>query len=136
VDISQEALSLAKENAARLSAELQFHLADLLPDSDLRWNAILANLPYIPSAEIPGLSREVKHDPHTALDGGPDGLDLIRKLIEKMPVALHPGGLLALEIGSGQHEALTPLLQANNFRDIEALADYQGHIRFLIAKYG
>jgi release factor glutamine methyltransferase len=136
VDVSGAALELASENATKLSAGVAFLSGDLLPQDVAPFDAILANLPYIPGHEIPGLSREVQRDPVTALDGGPDGTAIIRRLIECAPAALAPGGLLALEIGAGQHETLSDCLGHHNFRDIEALPDYQGHIRFLFAKHG
>lgn len=136
VDLSGQALELASENATKLSANVDFLSADLLPPGLEPFDAILANLPYIPGSEIPGLSREVQKDPVSALDGGPDGTGIIRRLIQSAPAALAPGGLIALEIGTGQHETLTDCLAHHNFRDIEALPDYQGHIRFLFAKHG
>lgn len=136
VDLFPQALELASENATKLSAEVDLLSADLLPPGMAPCDVILANLPYIPSGEIPGLSREVQKDPVSALDGGPDGTEIIRRLIQSAPAALSPGGLMALEIGTGQHEVLTDCLTHHNFRDIEALPDYQGHIRFLFAKHG
>jgi len=136
VDLSPDALELAAANAAKLSAKIEFLASDLLPAGKDPFHAIVANLPYIPSEDIPGLSREVQKDPLTALDGGQDGTSIIRRLIQTAPPALLPGGLIALEIGTGQHEALIACLDHHNFRDIEALPDYQGHIRFLFAKNG
>ncbi|MEX1119769.1 MAG: peptide chain release factor N(5)-glutamine methyltransferase, partial [Terrimicrobiaceae bacterium] len=136
VDVSHEALELATANAAKLSATVHWISSDLVPAGGPSFHAIIANLPYIPSAEIPGLSREVQKDPLAALDGGEDGTTIIRRLISSAPSALHAGGLLALEVGTGQHEALVSCLEHHNFRDIEALPDYQGHIRFLFAKHG
>ncbi len=136
VDLSPEALSLAAENATKLSATVELAVSDLLPDVAAPFHAILANLPYIPAGDIAGLSREVQKDPLSALDGGQDGTTIIRRLIQSAPAALLPGGLVALEIGTGQHEALIECLAHHNFRDIEALPDYQGHIRFLFAKHG
>ncbi len=136
VDLFPEALGLAAANAAKLSANIDFRASDLIPAGTTPFHAILANLPYIPSDEIPGLSREVQKDPFTALDGGEDGTTIIRRLIETAPTALPPGGLIALEIGTGQHQGLIECLEHHNYRDIEALPDYQGHIRFLFAKHG
>lgn len=136
VDLQAEALSLAAENATRLGAAVEWQLADLWPPGMDRVDAILANLPYIPTAEIGTLSREVQHDPPSALDGGVDGMSLLRKLIASAPERLRANGLLGLEIGAGQSDALVGQLGAHNFRDIQALADYQGHTRFLFAKHG
>ncbi len=136
-DISPEALALAKENAELLGiSTVKFLEADLLPPShgeESRFDLITANLPYIPSAEIPTLSREVQHDPLLALDGGPEGLDLFERLIPLAAGRLTPGGHLLLEIGKGQEEAVMECLRRYNYRDIVALPDYQGVLRFVEA---
>ncbi len=136
-DISPAALSLARENAARLGAgRIAFHECDLLPPGDDRHHLITANLPYIPSGEIPGLSREVRHDPLLALDGGEDGLDLIRRLVPATGERLLPGGRLILEIGAGQDGEVAACLAGHNYRDIRPLPDYQGVLRFIEAVHG
>lgn len=136
-DISPEALSLARENANLLGVDRLFlQEADLMPPGEGRFDLITANLPYIPSAEIPTLSREVRHDPLAALDGGADGLDLVRRLAPLAAVRLNPGGHLLLEIGMGQADAVTDCLAGHNYRDIAALPDYQGTLRFIEAVHG
>lgn len=137
-DISPEALALACENIRRhsLDGRLQPRLTSLLTGIPGRFNVIAANLPYIPTGEIPGLSREVGHDPKTALDGGPDGLDLIRELAVQAVHALEPGGLLALETGIDQATATTAWLATQNYRDITIERDYQGVQRFVFARHG
>ena len=137
-DISADALALARENAARhsLDSRIAFQQSDLLSGIEGTFDIIVANLPYIPSEELPGLSREVRHDPSTALDGGADGLALIARLIEEAPRVLAPGGLLALEIGIGQSVAAINLLAGKNYRDIAPHPDYQKIERFLIARHG
>lgn len=137
-DISPEALSLAKENAILLSIDrITFHEADLLPPPEAgTFDLITANLPYIPAAEIAGLSREVRHDPILALDGGPEGLDLIVRLAPLALERLTSGGHLLLEIGIDQSEAVMACLAGHNYRDIKALPDYQGIPRFIEAVKG
>ena len=137
-DISPEALSLAKENAILLSIDrITFHEADLLPPPEAgTFDLITANLPYIPAAEIAGLSREVRHDPILALDGGPEGLDLIVRLAPLALERLTSGGHLLLEIGIDQSEAVLACLAGHNYRDIKALPDYQGIPRFIEAVKG
>jgi len=136
-DISPEALSLARENASLLGTDrISFQEADLLPPGEELFDLITANLPYIPSAEIPTLSREVQHDPLLALDGGADGLDLVRRLAPLAASRLIPGGHLLLEIGMGQSEAVSECLAGHNYRDIVALPDYQGTLRFIEAVHG
>lgn len=136
-DISPDALSLAKENASLLGTERVLFLeSDLMPASEVRFDLITANLPYIPSIEIPMLSREVQHDPLLALDGGPDGLDLIRRLVPLAASRLTPGGRLLLEIGMEQAETVMDCFAGHNYRDITALPDYQGTLRFIEAVHG
>ena len=137
-DLSPDALALAAENAARhaLTDRIVFHQADLLPPDDARFDLIIANLPYIPAEEIASLSPEVRHDPASALDGGADGLDLIRRLIDTAPDRLAPGGALLLEIGLGQADAVNTLLSARKFRDISVRPDYQNIPRFAVGFHG
>jgi release factor glutamine methyltransferase len=138
VDISDDALSLARENAERLglSARIQFVKADLLDGVNGPFDAIVANLPYIPEQERASLSREVLHDPAVALFGGDSGDELIRRLIDQAPDRLRAGGLLALEIGVAQSEPLASLLARKNYHDIESKNDYSDVARFLFARYG
>ncbi|MFA7343458.1 MAG: peptide chain release factor N(5)-glutamine methyltransferase [Terrimicrobiaceae bacterium] len=137
-DASPEALALAAENAARhnLGGRVHFVQSDLLSNISGPMQVVVANLPYIPRAEIGQLSREVRHDPVLALDGGEDGLDLIRRLVAGAPGILSPGGLLALEIGHDQSQRVRGLLEAHNFRDISPRRDYQNTERFIIARHG
>jgi len=137
-DLSPDALALAAENTARhaLTDRIVFHQADLLPPDDVRFDLIIANLPYIPAEDIASLSPEVRHDPSSALDGGADGLDLIRRLIETAPGRLAPGGALLLESGLGQADAVNALLSARKFRDISVRPDYQNIPRFAVGFHG
>jgi release factor glutamine methyltransferase len=138
VDISDDALALAHENAERLglSEQVQFTKSSLFENLDERFDVIVANLPYISMQDRHLLSREVRHDPAVALFGGEGGDEIIRELIEKASFRLRPGGLLALEIGVGQSEALLELLAQKNYHDIESKTDYSGTPRFLFARYG
>lgn len=137
-DLFPAALSLARENAARhqLGDRIAFFRSDLLAATSDTFAVIAANLPYIPTADISSLSREVQKDPLTALDGGPDGLALVERLTAEATSRLAPGGLLALEIGHDQAERVTALLAANNYRDIAAHRDYQDIQRFVSARHG
>ena len=136
VDVSDDALALSRENAARLglAKRVAFSKGDLLDGVAGEFQLIVANLPYIDSAAVPSLAREVRHDPLLALDGGADGLSLIRRLIES--ATRHLRGLLALEIGYDQSTRVCDVLAAHNFQDIRPLADYQGRQRFVFATYG
>ena len=136
-DLSPEALALASENASLLGVNrIAFQEADLIPENFGTFDLITANLPYIPSAEITTLSREVQNDPLLALDGGRDGLDLVRRLSRMAHDHLNPGGHLLLEIGKGQSEEVMTCLAGHNYRDIIALPDYQGIPRFIEAVKG
>lgn len=130
IDIAPGAVAIAQQNAKRLGldARARFLVCDLFPPPEDGWfDAILSNPPYIPSEDIPSLMPEVRaHDPLRALDGGADGLDFYRKLAEQAPQHLKSGGFLALEIGQGQADAVTALLQGAGFDDITVLQDYAG----------
>ena len=136
-EISATALSLARENAARLEmAHVQFVQGDLLQGARGSFDVIVANLPYISRNDRGQLAPEVLRDPEIALFAGERGDEFIRRLIEEAPPHLRPGGLLALEIGLGQSDPLCYFLQTKNYRDIEAKKDYAGVIRFLFARHG
>ncbi len=138
IDISDEALSLAQENANRLGLgeRVRFWKSDLLQNVAGSFDLIVANLPYVSTQERPTLSREVLRDPEIALFAGPHGDELIRRLISQAPSRLRPGATLALEIGLGQAEGIINALADKNFSDICARKDYQGTGRFLFARYG
>src|SRR6266567_2356872 len=138
VDLSDEALALARKNAERLglSARIQFAKSNLLAQVDGVFDLMIANLPYISTQDRHLLSREVLHDPEIALFAGAKGDELICALIEQAPPHLRPGGLLALELGIGQAEALSELLTQKKYHDIYSKNDYSGVTRFLFARYG
>ena len=138
VDISEDPLALAGENAIRLglSGRVQFRKGDLLENLDERFDLIVANLPYIATRGRHTLSREVLHDPGVALFAGPRGDELAGELIEQSRTRLRPGGMLALEIGLSQSEALLSALAEKNYHDICSKNDYSGVTRFLFARYG
>ena len=138
VDISEDALALARENAARLGLSdwVRFFKSNLLEDVDGNFDLIVANLPYIAAQDRHTLSREVLRDPEVALFAGGQGDELVRALIEQAPARLRPGGMLALEIGLGQSEAFLSILAEKNYRDICSKNDYSGRARFLFARYG
>jgi release factor glutamine methyltransferase len=106
---------------------------DLLPDEPPLFDVIVANLPYIPSGEIAALSREVRHDPVAALDGGPDGLDLVRRLIESAKTRMNPGARMFLEIGHDQSEQAAGLFGQHGYSEPVITKDLQGAARFVSA---
>jgi len=108
-DASPEALGLARENAVGhgLADRMVFVEADLLPPVvEPPYAVVCANLPYVAAGEIVGLARELAFEPRSALDGGPDGLDVIRRLLDRLPDALAPGGVALLEIGADQETGI------------------------------
>lgn len=109
-DISAEALDVARRNGSRhnVSGRIDFLHCDLLPDDSPRFDLICANLPYIPSATLHGLAVYGR-EPSLALDGGADGLDLIRRLLDVAPQRLSPGGMMLLEIEASQGLAVLSL---------------------------
>lgn len=136
-DLSNNALALASENAARHEVgRIAFHEADLIPPGEGKFDLIIGNLPYIPANEIASLAPEIRHDPLSALGGGSDGLDLIRRLIDTAPDRLASGGALLLEIGAGQADAVNTHLTARKFRDISVRSDYQNIPRFAVGFHG
>jgi len=138
VDISNDALTLAQENAARLNLaeRVRFLKSNLLENVEGVFDVIVANLPYVSTQERHTLSREVLHDPEVAVFASTRGDELVRELIAQAPSRLRPGGMLALEIGMGQSEALLSTLAEKNYRDIFSKTDYSGVTRFLFARYG
>jgi release factor glutamine methyltransferase len=138
VDISEDALMLARENAERLDLADRVRLlrSNLLEAVQPGFDLIVANLPYVSTEDRQNLSREVLHDPEVALFAGARGDELVRQLIAQGPSWLRPDGMLAMEIGIGQSETLVAVLVEKNYRDILAEKDYSGVIRFLFARYG
>ncbi len=131
VDLSKAALSVAMDNARRhgVSDAITFLQGDLfapLAKRETLFDVIVSNPPYVPSDILGGLSPEVKdYEPHLALDGGPDGLDIVRKIISDSPAYLRIGGWLFLEIGDGQgKEVLKELEKAEIFKHISLVRDH------------
>ena len=129
-DISKPALELTKRNALRHSAVVKTACSDLLDgflqqDSE-RFALIVSNPPYIPSDVCDNLQPEVMRDPRLALDGGADGLDFYRRIAADAPNTLLPGGVLLLEIGSDQGEAVRNILSAAGFGNIRVFKDDAG----------
>lgn len=141
LDVSGDALALARRNAARHQVEtrITFHHGDgftALP-GDARYDLIISNPPYIATAEIETLQPEVRDfDPRPALDGGADGLDFYRRLATGAGRFLTPGGRIMLEFGDGQDDAITPIFSTENWIVEAVLADYSGRNRIFIARRG
>lgn len=138
VDISAEALKVAKFNAAKFHVDdrAEFFCGDMFkPLKGKIFDAIVSNPPYIPTNDIKNLQAEVKNEPKLALDGGIDGLNFYRRIISDAPNFLTAGGLLAVEIGINQAETVKNLIAADkNFTDAEIFRDLSG-IERVIAAY-
>ncbi len=139
VDIAAEALAVARGNAERhqVTERIEFVAGNLgkpliAQGLEGKLDALVANLPYIPTADLNGLQREVQFEPRMALDGGADGLDLFRQLLQQAPVILQPGGLLAIEFGIGQAIALSGILDLSIWESPVVIKDYAGLERHLI----
>jgi release factor glutamine methyltransferase len=135
-DLSAEALAVARENAAALGATLELLEGDLfapLPAGQ-RFDAIVSNPPYVPTGELVGLSREVRREPAMALDGGPDGLALLRRIVAGAPRWLAPGGTLLLEMHESHAEPLPALCREAGFANAEARKDLAGLWRYVVAR--
>lgn len=132
-DLSTEALTLAKENAIRLGARIHFCQGDLLQPLPEPAHLIVANLPYIARDEWATLMPEVGHyEPRLALDGGDDGLAVIRRLLTQAVSRLHPHGILLMEVGARQADAVRHLARASFPQArIGFIRDYAGHARVL-----
>jgi release factor glutamine methyltransferase len=141
VDLSPAALEIARTNAARLGVtdRVHFDLGEWWEPLDrLRGqiSGMVSNPPYIPSETVLGLQPEVvRHEPHLALDGGVDGLDAMRMLVDRAPAYLQPGGIWLVEMMAGQGEAVRDLLMhQGSYTDIQIIPDLAGHDRFVQAR--
>ena len=132
-DISEDALTVARENAYRLGAyNVAFRHGDLFAALEgasrllsTTFDLVTANPPYIPSGDIPGLMPDVRDfEPRVALDGGTDGLDLVRRIVETAPRYLDVDGVLAMEIGAGEAADTQAILSSAGFRDVAVARDY------------
>ncbi|MCJ7753851.1 MAG: peptide chain release factor N(5)-glutamine methyltransferase [Thermoanaerobaculales bacterium] len=132
VDRSPAALAVARRNAKRSGVELKTWVGDLTSAVEPPWDLVVANLPYIPTADLGSLSLEVLRDPPSALDGGADGLDLIRRLIADLGRLLRPCGGAILEVGDDQADAVSRLAGAEGLAVARRLRDPGGAERVIV----
>ncbi len=134
-DLSEDALELARLNTSRLGLEAQVKLlrTDLFEKVTGEFDLIVANLPYIPSAEIARLSVEVRRDPAMALDGGGSGLVIVERFLKEAPAHLRPSSRIALEVGHDQGHRTAALCREAGFATAEVRADLCGVERFVFA---
>jgi release factor glutamine methyltransferase len=140
-DCSQEALALARRNAERhgVTDRISFHQGDLynpLRGLEGAFAAVVCNPPYVSSDQLEHLPREIRfHEPLVALDGGPDGLDVIRRIVLEAPSFLAAGGILALEVGAGQAPSVEQLIVSTKaFRETWVVEDYARIERVVLAE--
>jgi len=138
VDISPGALEVARANARRNGVEnrIDFIESDLFEAiKNKKFDIIVSNPPYIPHEEIPLLQREVAvYEPRLALDGGKDGMDFYRRIINEGDKALNPGGILAFEVGIGQARAVADLMN-KKFSRVKIIKDFSGTDRVVYGSY-
>ena len=134
LDISPEALSLARENAAftGLEGRVMFAESDGCGEFDpASVDVLVSNPPYIPSHVVDGLEPHIRdHEPRLALDGGPDGLEVFRALLLDAVMVLKPGGSVFFEIGNDQGPAMREMLEEYGFTEVAVVKDYSGKDRF------
>ena len=138
IDISKKAIEVAKKNSSDfgLNKRANFFTRSLDETYNYKFDLVVSNPPYIKTNDIKNLSDDVrKFEPKIALDGGKDGLDVIKKVIYKSKAILKKLGLLALEIGHGQHYNVSQILKEQGFREEYLVKDYQNNIRCILARF-
>jgi release factor glutamine methyltransferase len=138
IDISKKALIIAKKNIEKHKMQNKIRLLNKSLDSKFykKFDLIVSNPPYIRSLEIQRLAEDIKkYEPRIALDGGNDGLDLIKKVIYKAKDILKVNGMLALEIGNKQFKKVSKILLKNNYKIEHIIMDYKNNIRSIISTH-
>ena len=136
IDISSKAIKVATINAQKLNLcnKANFKVFDIKNYNIGKYDLIISNPPYIPSKDIKNLSKDIiNHEPKSALDGGIDSLDLIKKVIYKSNYLLKRNGLLVIEIGFNQYRMATNILKRNKYREISKEFDYNNNVRCIIS---
>ncbi len=138
IDISKNAILIAKQNASKhkLFNKVKFLNKSLENVFNQKFDLIVSNPPYVEKKRIKNLSNDIKrYEPRMALDGGNDGLDVIKKVIYKSNHILKVKGMLALEIGNEQINKVSKILIDNNFRIKHVIKDYKNNVRCVFANY-
>ena len=136
IDISRKAIEIAKINCKKLNLlnRSKFKVFDINRFNEGKYDLIVSNPPYILSKEIRNLSKDIiNYEPRIALDGGKDGLDLIKKVIYKSNYLLKKNGMLAIEIGNNQYRRVSYVLRRQGFKEISKECDYDRNVRCIIS---
>ena len=136
IDISPKAIQMAEANSENLQLfyRSKFKVIDVDKFNIGKYDLIVSNPPYIPSRDIKNLSNDIiNYEPLIALEGGIDGLDLIKKVIYKSNHLLKRKGLLALEVGHNQYRRVSSILRYNGFREVGKEYDYNRNVRCIIS---
>ncbi len=134
VDISENALAIARENATNNHVNIKFSKSDLFENVLEKFDIIVSNPPYIKSCIIENLQEEVKKEPMLALDGGESGLNFYKKITREATNFLNKDGILAFEIGFDQGEDVSKIMKENKFKNIEIKKDISGNERIVVGK--
>ena len=132
VDRSPAAVAVARRNAARHRVAVELWLGDVMEAVSAPVDLVVANLPYIPSRDLDHLPSEVRHDPQAALDGGPDGLDVVRRLLDEVPRVLRPCGGVVLELGEDQADAVAEIATGCGLAIARRVKDLAGTDRVVV----
>jgi len=132
VDLQPAALQVARRNIARHQVQVASFVGDLTSALAPPWDLVVANLPYIPTGNLSGLPAEVRQDPETALDGGADGLDLVRRLLSDLGRLLRPCGGAILEVGDGQVDMVMEAAGRSRLAVARRLSDPGGCERVVV----
>lgn len=136
IDISPRAIQMANKNAKNFNLiyRSKFKVFNLNKFNVGKYDLIISNPPYIQSRDIKNLSKEIiNHEPLVALDGGIDGLDLIKKVIYTSNNLLKKKGMLAIEIGNGQYQRVSGILRSNGYKEIGKECDYNRNVRCIMS---
>ncbi len=137
IDISHKAIKIALKNARKIgvSNRIKFFTKSIDKNFNVKFDILVSNPPYIKKNEFAHLAKDiVNFEPRIALDGGNDGLDVIKKVIYKAKYILKINGMLALEIGNGQHKIVSQILKKENFRVENLIKDYKDNVRCIISR--
>jgi release factor glutamine methyltransferase len=138
IDASEEALSVARSNAARLGTQVSFHRGGAIDDlaAPQTFDVVISNPPYIPESELETLQPEVRdYEPRLALGGGADGLDFYRIIASQARTRLAPEGRIMVELGHGQEQGGRRVFGEHGWEIEQVIADYAGTPRILIARH-